>query len=1032
MLQTTLEFAFKTVKKLVEDFEGNKDFYLAPSYSEQSARHDFIDKFFIALGWDVNHETEKNPYEQEAKIELNVNVRGKKKRADYAFYLAPNFRDVVFYAEAKKPSVQLANADDYFQTIRYGYNSETPLAILTDFEQFHILDCRYTPSIETALDRFVRKYTYQDYLNKEKFAEIYYLFSREAIAGGSIEKRALELPKARGGAIQLGLFKGAYKPIDESLLDDLDGYRKTLAQAFKNGNPDLDHWALTEIVQRVIDRLVFIRFLEDKLIEPEDIISNFGTKSESVWKDFVSVCRKLDKVYNGTIYKKHDILDAPDFSFDENAFADICEKLSSKNTPYDFDKIPIHILGSIYERFLGKVITTSAKRAKVEEKPEVKKAGGVFYTPEYIVRYIVENTIGKLTKDKTPEEISKMRFADIACGSGSFLLGAYDSLLRYHANYYNKNPKEATQRDCIERDGALILSLHKKREILLNNIYGVDIDQQAVEVSQLSLYLKLLENETLGSTAASLRAESGETVLPPLNKNIQCGNSLVGPDFYEGVQEEIALYENKKEEVREINSFDWNARFSEIMKDGAHSTGSGQGFDAIIGNPPYVRQEMLGEFKAYFERKYKVFAGTADLYVYFFERAHKILKNGGLFGMICSNKFMRANYGKSLRDFLSNKTQLVQIIDFGELPVFENAATFPAVFLTCNRKTNSQKFLYAPIKRLDFDSLEKEVNTVGSQLDSRALNSDNWTLASSGEIEIIEKMKKVGVPLGKYSKAQIYYGIKTGYNDAFVIDYETKKRLIKEDSKSKEVIKPFLIGDDVRKYRINYRDKYLVLIPKGWTTSHLKKNQNPFECLKKHYPAIAKHFLPFEANASKRYDQGDYWWELRTCEYYDLFEKPKIMYPVIAMESRFTLDNDGLFSNDKTFFIPSDDCFLLGVLNSKLSWIFFKRLCSVLGDPDKGGRLELRSIYVSQFPIKQINETKSADKSRHCEIVSLVTSLLTLHKQLPQAHTDFDKERIIQHIESADQRIDELVYELYGLTDEEIKIVEGSVKGKEK
>src|SRR5271157_2353314 len=170
MLQTTLEFAFKTVKKLVEDFEGNKDFYLAPSYSEQSALHDFIDKFFIALGWDVNHQTEKNPYEQEAKIELNVNVQGKKKRADYAFYLAPNFRDVVFYAEAKKPSVQLANADDYFQTIRYGYNSETPLAILTDFEQFHILDCRYAPSIETALDRFVRKYTYQDYLNKAKFA----------------------------------------------------------------------------------------------------------------------------------------------------------------------------------------------------------------------------------------------------------------------------------------------------------------------------------------------------------------------------------------------------------------------------------------------------------------------------------------------------------------------------------------------------------------------------------------------------------------------------------------------------------------------------------------------------------------------------------------------------------------------------------------------------------------------------------------------------------------------------------------------
>ena len=872
MLQTTLEFAFKTIKKLAEDFEDNKDFYLAPSYSEQSARHDFIDKFFIALGWDVNHETEKNPYEQEAKIELNVNVRGKKKRADYAFYLAPNFRDVVFYAEAKKPSVQLANADDYFQTIRYGYNSETPLAILTDFEQFHILDCRYAPFIETALDRFVRKYTYQDYLNKEKFAEIYYLFSREAIAGGSIEKRALELPKARGGAVQLGLFKGAYKPIDESLLDDLDGYRKSLAQAFKNGNPDLDHWALTEIVQRVIDRLVFIRFLEDKLIEPDDIISNFGTKSESVWKDFVSVCRKLDKVYNGTIYKKHDILDAPDFSFDENAFADICEKLSSKNTPYDFDKIPIHILGSIYERFLGKVITTSAKRAKVEDKPEVKKAGGVFYTPEYIVRYIVENTIGKLTKGKTPDEISKMRFADIACGSGSFLLGAYDSLLRYHANYYNKNPKEATQRDCIEKDGALILSLHKKREILLNNIYGVDIDQQAVEVSQLSLYLKLLENETLGSTAASLRAESGETVLPPLNKNIQCGNSLVGPDFYQGVQEEMALYENKKEEVREINPFDWNARFSDIMKDGAHSTGSGQGFDAIIGNPPYVRQEMLGEFKVYFERKYKVFHGMADLYTYFFERGVSLLNNNGLLSIIVANKWMRANYGEPLRRWLKDRA-VHEIIDFGDLQVFQNATTYPCI-ITISKKSTQKKIDICKVENLEFEDLGDYVRKTKFSASISSLKDDGWSLTDERSGDLLEKIKSKGIPLGKYVNGKIYRGVLTGLNEAFVIDEETRKKLIKEDSKSKEIIKPFLFGREIKRYSNPVPLKYLIFTRRG--------------CDIGRYPAIKKYLSQFKDRLEpcpknwkgKKWNgrkPGNYeWYEIQdTVDYFNEFESIK-------------------------------------------------------------------------------------------------------------------------------------------------------------
>jgi hypothetical protein len=306
------------------------------------------------------------------------------------------------------------------------------------------------------------------------------------------------------------------------------------------------------------------------------------------------------------------------------------------------------------------------------------------------------------------------------------------------------------------------------------------------------------------------------------------------------------------------------------------------GFDAVIGNPPYVRQETLGEaFKDYAQGRYKTYAGTADLYVYFFEQSHRLLRENGLFGMICSNKFMRANYGKAMRDFLANDTRLVQIVDFGELPVFENAATFPAVYLTCNRKTGKQKFIYAAIKRLDFPSLEKEVSTVGSTLDNLSLKGDNWTLASSAEVALIDKMKKVGVPLGEYVKAQIFYGIKTGYNEAFVIDDATRKRLIKEDSKSKDIIKPFVVGDDIRKYRIDFKKKYLIVIHKGWTNEN-RKDKKPWECLKSKYPAIAKHLEPFEDKADKRCDKGDYWWELRACEYYDKFEKPKILYPDIA------------------------------------------------------------------------------------------------------------------------------------------------------
>lgn len=979
MHHTNFENAFKTVKMLVDDFTSNKAYYTASSYSEQSVRHDFIDKFFIALGWDINHEKDKNPYEQEAKIELNVNVRGRKKRADYAFYLAPNFRDVIFYAEAKKPSVQIENADDYFQTIRYGYNSETPLAILTDFEQFHILDCRYAPVLDTAHERCVKKYTYADYLNKEKFAEIYYLFSREAVASRSIEKRALELPKARGGAIQTGLFRGAYKPIDEKLLDELDEYRNALAHAFKNGNPELDHWALTEIVQRVIDRLVFIRFLEDKLIEPDDIISNFGTKSESVWKDFVTTCRKLDKVYNGTIYKKHDILDTPDFKFDENVFAGICEKLSSKNTPYDFDKIPIHILGSIYERFLGKVITTTAKRAKVEPKPEIKKAGGVFYTPEYIVRYIVENTIGKLIKSKTPDEISKMHFTDIACGSGSFLLGAYDCILRYHANYYNKNPKKATVRDCIELDGALILTLHKKREILLNNIFGLDKDPQAVEVSQLSLYLKLLENETLGSTAASLRAETGETVLPHLGKNIQCGNSLIGTDFYHG--EQIGMFD--VEEKREVNAFDWKAGFPTIMENG--------GFDVIMGNPPWGGgiDNVLKYLKIVYKRTTKEHTDTFKIFI---ELSLRRLNTGGIVAMIVPNTLLRQSRLRDVRELMLDY-KLLKIVDLGE-NVFANVVAPSCIFILQNEKPNSDHKVHS-YNIANIDKKEK-ANRI-QNIDSVGVSYEQNQLLKNPDLEFTSQTVQANattIPLGQFE----YFNLKdTG------IQCQRKNVGKQKRTKSDLAERLFYQGD--------------------------KHNQNDMMFWKgrdiNRYYAAEKTDRYFRVSVTKNLKENE-------VAYYneDVYKKvPKILLRQTADHIIGVVDYKmRWFDGSVIGIIPAKKSdyaieYIMGILNSKYCKKNYQDLVQ------ETGRVfaQVKLAKVKQLPIRVISFEKKADKNMHDKMVELVTSMHDLYK-MPSAKSDFDKSFLVRQIDSLEQQIDELVYELYGLTVVERKIIQNAFK----
>jgi len=1010
--------ALEIIKDLITRFDENRASYTSSTYNETQLRREFVDPFFEALGWDVPNKQGYAEAYKEVIHEDAVKIGTATKAPDYSFRVGGTRK---FFVEAKKPFVNIRDdTGPAFQLRRYAWSAKLPLSILTDFEGFAVYNCRTKPvktdkaSVERIL--FIE---YNEY--EKRWNEIASIFSKEAVLKGSFDRFA-ETNKAKKGT----------SSVDDAFLAEIENWRDLLARNIAIRNETLSSRELNFTVQRTIDRLIFLRICEDRGIEDYGKLQAF-LNGENIYKRLCAVFREADERYNSGLFhfrEEKGREEIPDtitlkIDIDDKVLKKIIQVLYYPDSPYEFSVLPADILGQVYEQFLGKIIRlTAGHQAKVEDKPEVKKAGGVFYTPTYIVDYIVKNTVGKLLEGKTPKQASIFRILDPACGSGSFLIGAYQYLLDWHRDWYANNEPEKwligkSPTIYKARAGEYRLTTPERKKILLNNIYGVDIDTQAVEVTKLSLLLKVLEGENEQTIAQQLKLFH-ERALPDLGKNIKCGNSLIGPDFYEGVQEALAIYEDEDDERNTINPFDWEGKggFPEIMKSG--------GFDVVIGNPPYVRQESLGDkFKNYAAIHYHVFAGTADLYVYFFERSRQLLKTDGLFGMICSNKFMRANYGNALRDFLTRNTQLIQIIDFGELPVFKKAATFPAVFVTGNRVVKKQKFIYAAIKRLDFKTLEEEVKTIGLNLDNRAISGGNWTLASKIEITIIDKIKKAGVPLGEYTDAHIYYGIKTGYNDAFVIDNKTRVRLIKENPRSREVIKPFVVGDDVRKYRINFRDQHLILIRKGWTNTKLKSGQKPFECLMDHYPAIAKYLLPFEAKAKQRYDQGDYWWELRACEYYDLFEQPKIMYPDIARESRLTFDINGLLCANTVYFIPVNDPYLLGVLNSKLIFAYFKRNAAVLGDADKGGRIRWFSQDVLKIPIKVI-QTFPNEKSLHDKIVFLVTSMLDLNKKFPLTKTAQEKTVIQRQIDSTDQRIDELVYELYGLTQEEIKIIEGN------
>ena len=975
MLLPAFDEAFEKVGKLVATFKANERRYLSTDYQEAEARKDFIDKFWTALGWDVNHDVQTNPYEQEVKVERGM-AAGGQRRADYAFYLAPNFRDPCFFVEAKKPHGDIATKENYFQLIRYGWNSQTSLAVLTDFEQFHVLDCRYKPDLDTALNRYVARYHYSDYTNKKKFAEIYWLFSHEAVEGGSLEKRAKELPKPRGKAVQRGLFPGAYKPVDESFLEELDEFRTSLAHAFKNKNPKLDSAALTELAQRTLDRLVFLRFLEDKGIETRRHIDAFGDKG-SAWEDFIAISRRLDGIYNGIVFKEHTILDALTFRVDDNAFADICEGLAHVNSPYDFNAIPIHILGSIYERFLGKVIVATDKRVTVEEKPEVRKAGGVYYTPEYIVRYIVANTVGKLIEGKTPDKIAEMRFADIACGSGSFLLGIYDLLLQYHGKYYNTNPKKARKGDCIERDGKLYLSLRKKREILLNNIYGVDIDAQAVEVCQLSLYLKLLKEETVGSTH-EYQLEFHETLLPSLSKNIVCGNSLIGTDILEG-----QLFPGNEE--RKLNPMNFEDAFPEIMKAG--------GFDAIVGNPPWI-SAWTGEeqVRSYLTRKLPELTGHWDTYIAFLEKSLTLLNSTGRHAFIYPTSILTEPYAKEIRKKLIETGALTDLAIFGAERVFASVSRKVCILVIALGERNAKVNLHKWESGLIADT---------SQVDPSAwLANHNFIFSvdvSEQAAGIRHKIEEDSIQVGNVYYVNYGAQISSKVKGAFSQD-----RLLSTTRKGNA--KRCLCGSSVKRYLTDWEGLFLDYQPK---IMYGPRHPRFFESPK----------IIFNKTSSKGYglvatfDDSGYYCDQR----------------VVCLVRYDYLKDTPLklqFAGFKRLSTSESELYHTGVLNSSLLTYWFVNFVATKNL--QGEYTDVLPKMVRGLPIRRMNLSDPADQARHDQMVRLVEQMLAAKKELAKAKTDKDKTYYESKCDSLDHQIDRLVYDLYDLTDDEKKLVESS------
>ena len=757
---TNKELGLKKVLALVERFKEHQIIYKKAEYNETQTRRDFIDPFFKALGWDIDNELGFAESYREVIHEDKIKISGGTKAPDYSFRLSG--QEKLFFLEAKKPNVNIKDhIDPSYQIKRYGWNAKMTISVLTDFEELSIYDCTKEPnSTDTPAKARLHYTTYDKYEKEWDF--LWSVLSKEAAQNGGFSDYLKKVPQKKGA-----------DTVDRKFLKSLDEWRTLLAETISKENKQLDEDELNYVVQQTLDRIIFLRICEDRSIEP------YGTLKECLnsgdfYNNLLLEFKQADDKYNSGLFNfKKDKL-SNQLKINNKTLKTIISQLYYPECPYEFSVLSVEILGSAYEQFLGKTITINNKgKALIELKPEVRKAGGVYYTPQYIVDYIVANTVGKLCEKKTPTQVAEIKIVDPACGSGSFLIGAYQYLLNWHKDYYLQNPNK---KNPLTPEGNL--TTPEKKKILLNNIYGVDIDVNAVEVTKLSLLLKCMEGETQASIAHQMRMFS-ERVLPTLDDNIKSGNSLIDTDYYD-TQLDFG-------EERIIKPFSWQKAYPTIFKNG--------GFDVVVGNPPYVDSRINEESsKAYWKNHYKSSKyGKTNTYEIFIERGMQLLKKEGKLGYIIPIVLLNVSACKGLREVLINDYTISEI-SYTEYNVFENANVDTMILLLKNVSPNVKDVITVN----KFSNLFKEVinENILNQFNLKEIDEYKISIKST----LINSKIKDKITVIKISdELDFYNGIATGP------DKEKYFSLQKINTN----YKPLLMGNNIGALLINYDGKYI-------------------------------------------------------------------------------------------------------------------------------------------------------------------------------------------------------------------------------
>ena len=990
----TIEHAERQISAIVQRWQS-----LSPAdvrqYNEENTKNVFIQPLFEALGWNF-HDIEEVTAEHAA-------AQG---RVDYAFRVNGVSR---FYLEAKPLRTELSSGPDWVrQAVGYAYSKGIPWVILTNFKDFW----GYTGDGD-------RRFITMSAADYAAHIDRLWLLSKESVSSGLLERElALE------GAIPPSI------PIEQRLYGQLREWRETLFNQINQYNRELSLEAVDETIQKLFNRLIFIRTAEDRGIEERRLLAALrqhrdGTLGHSLLEELRDIFEYYDRHYDSDLFSRH-ALDGPSGGvfIEDPTLEDTIQGLYEVPgglVSYDFAAIDADILGAVYEQYLGHVTQIVRRRAEeiqlrmeqgstyqqaweeaaqVIARPVRRRNQGIYYTPKWVTDYIVGETVGRFITEnaETPEAIQNVKILDMACGSGSFLIRAYDELLRWHSEGSGRNEAD--------------IDVQERTDILRSNIYGVDLDSQAVEVARLNLMLRALA-----------RREN----LPSLSDNLKTGNSLIS-----GSEDELEAYFGDDWEAN--RSFEWEREFEPIMAD--------DGFDIIIGNPPYVQiQDIDKAEKDYFRKKYKSPFGSFDLYVVFLEKAIRLLKPTGRLGFITSGKFLKNEYGKKIRQILKTETTIEQIIDLSELQVFPDATTYP-IIVVFKKGAVEQNIIYRRIADESEFGIRNLATASEITAQQEAINEGVWPPPTPENRRLIDKIESVSDTLGDIS-TNIFVGIQTGANPIYYLERRNAQatdtgmiivfsEVIGRDVEIESMsLKALLKGRHIRRYYTEHADNYLIF-PYQRISDRMKLI-SPSE-YSENYPLCWNYLLANREKLEGRENgkmRHENWYGYTYPKNLARQEIPKLTIPAQVnrltanydLEGKFYLDNvraNGILLRD-----TSEDNYLyvLALLNSKLvNWRFHQ-----ISSDFRGGYKQANRQFIYPLPIRRVETSDTASGQIQHALVSKVRRMLELQERLAPIRDTLIGERndLLHEIASVDSDIDNLVYEIYGLTSAEKHLVEG-------